>query len=71
MLAAGASLDTARTADLAIGDRQRNNTFCGVLRYKPLESLQLGLEYLYWQTMYKDVGQGIANRVDLHLSVVF
>jgi len=42
-----------------------------VLRYKPLSSLELGLEYVYWRTRYKDVGEGVANRFDLHLSVMF
>jgi hypothetical protein len=71
MLAVGASLDTARSSDLEPGDRERNGTIYGVVRYKPLASLQLGLEYLYWQTRYKDAGRGVANRVDLHLSVLF
>ncbi|HEX7835854.1 MAG TPA: hypothetical protein VF469_00245 [Kofleriaceae bacterium] len=71
MLALGASLDSARTADLGPGDRERNRTLYAVLRYQPLASLQLGAEYLYWQTRYKDVGQGVANRFDLHLSVLF
>jgi hypothetical protein len=71
MLALGASIDTAREADLAAGDRERNDTIYAVLRYKPLASLQLGAEYLYWQTRYKDVGRGVANRFDLHLSVLF
>lgn len=71
MLALGGSVDTARAADLASGDRALNQTFYGVLRYKPLTSLQLGLEYVYWRTRYKDLGEGVANRFDLHLSVLF
>jgi hypothetical protein len=71
MLAVGGSIDSARAADLASGDRELNQTFYGVLRYKPLSSLQLGLEYVYWRTKYKDVGEGVANRFDLHLSVMF
>jgi hypothetical protein len=71
MLALGASLDSARTADLAPGDRERNRTIYAALRYQPLASLQLGAEYLYWQTRDKEVGQGVANRFDLHLSVLF
>lgn len=71
MLALGTSLDTAREVDLAAGDRERNHTIYAVLRYQPLASLQFGAEYLYWQTRYKDVGQGVANRFDLHLSVLF
>jgi len=45
MLAVGASIDTARDADLAPGDRERNRTMYAVLRYQPLASLQLGVEY--------------------------
>jgi hypothetical protein len=71
MIAVGASIDSARTADLDPGDRARNATIYGVVRYKPLSSLQLGLEYLSWQTRYKAAGRGVANRVDLHLSVLF
>jgi hypothetical protein len=71
MLALGASIDTARAEDLASGDRERNSTIYSVLRYKPIASLEVGLEYLYWQTRYKDVGRGVANRFDLHLSVLF
>lgn len=71
LLAVGATIDTARAGDLAIGDRQRNTTFYGVLRYKPLESLQLGLEYLRWRTTYRSAGEAVANRFDLHLSVIF
>jgi hypothetical protein len=71
MFALGGSVDTARAADLASGGRELNQTFYGVLRYKPLGSLQLGLEYVYWRTRYKDLGEGVANRFDLHLSVMF
>jgi hypothetical protein len=71
MLAVGASLDTARPSDLVDGDRERNQTFYGVLRYKPLDALQLGVEYLHWRTRYRAAGDGIANRVDLHVSVLF
>jgi hypothetical protein len=41
------------------------------LRYKPKSSLQLGAEYLYWKTQYRGVAAAVANRVDLHLSVLF
>lgn len=71
MLALGASADSARAADLSSGDRELNNTFYGVVRYKPLTSLQLGVEYVYWRTRFKDVGDSTANRFDLHLSVFF
>jgi hypothetical protein len=71
MLAVGSSVDTASSADVSPGARTSNRTFYGVLRYKPTSSLQLGLEYLNWRTRYKDVGDGVANRFDLHASVLF
>jgi hypothetical protein len=71
MLAVGGSVDSARASDLSSGDRELNNTFYGVLRYKPLTALQLGVEYVYWRTRYKDLGATAANRFDLHLSVFF
>lgn len=71
MLAAGASGDFARDSDLEMGDRLANRTAYGVLRYKPKESLQIGLEYLYWKTQYKGMSSGVANRFNMHLSVFF
>jgi hypothetical protein len=71
MLALGTSIDTARASDLGDGDRERNQTFYGVLRYKPLDALQLGVEVLHWRTRYKAAPDGVANRVDLHASVLF
>jgi len=71
MLAIGASADAVYEDDVNMGDRTRNNTFYGVLRYKPRPAIQLGLEYLYWKTLYKDMGEGVANRFDMHLSVFF
>jgi len=71
MLALGTSIDTARPSDLGDGDRERNQTIYGVLRYKPLDALQLGVEYAHWRTRYKAAPDGVANRVDLHASVLF
>jgi hypothetical protein len=71
MLAAGASGDFARGEDLEIGDRSSNRTVYGVVRYKPKEALQLGLEYLYWKTEYLGMSSGVANRVNMNLSVLF
>jgi hypothetical protein len=71
MLAAGATIDTARPSDLADGARERNQTFYGVVRYKPLDALQLGVEYVHWRTRYKAAPDGVANRVNLHASVLF
>jgi hypothetical protein len=71
MLALGGSVDQVREADIEVGDRLRNNTAYGVLRYKPRPTLQLGLEYLHWRTTYKEMTDGRANRFDMHFSVFF
>jgi hypothetical protein len=71
MLAFGTSVDTAVADDVEVGDRTRNSTTYGVLRYKPRSTLQLAVEYLYWKTTYKEMGSGIANRFDMHASVFF
>ncbi len=71
ILAFGTSLDTANAGDLNPGDRERNGTVYAVVRYKPLPTLQLAAEYLYWKTAYHDMGSATANRYDMHLSVFF
>jgi len=71
MVALGGSGDFAREDDLEMGDRQKNGTAYGVIRYKPKASLQLGVEYLYWKTLYKGMSGGTANRFNLHASVFF
>jgi hypothetical protein len=71
MVALGGSGDFAYDDDIEMGDRQRNSTAYGVIRYKPKASLQLGVEYLYWKTLYKGMSSGTANRFNLHLSVFF
>ena len=71
MLALGTSIDTARASDLGDGDRERNQTVYGVVRYRPIDALQLGVEYAHWRTRYKAAPDGVANRVDLHASVLF
>jgi hypothetical protein len=70
-VAFGGSGDFARAEDVMSGDRMANGTVYGALRYKPKTSLQLGAEYLYWKTVYRDISPGIANRFDVHLSVFF
>jgi hypothetical protein len=70
-VALGGSGDFAAIEDLSMGDRRANGTVYGVLRYKPKTSLQLGLEYLYWRTLYLKVGEGVANRFNFHMSVFF
>jgi len=71
MLSVGTSVDTTDREDIEMGDRMRNRTIYGVLRYKPRPALQLGLEYLNWRTHYKGMGDGIANRYDVHFTVFF
>jgi hypothetical protein len=71
MIAVGGSGDFARQTDLEMGDRRSNGTVYGVIRYKPKQSLQLALEYLYWKTTYVGMSPGVANRFNMHLSVFF
>lgn len=71
VLAVGGSGDFAQRDDVMPGDRMSNGTVYSALRYKPKSSLQLGLEYLYWKTTYRAMNPGVANRVDMHLSVFF
>ena len=71
VLAFGTSVDTANAGDLQPGDRRRNGTVYGVVRYKPISTLQLAVEYLYWKTSYLNMGTADANRFDMHLSVFF
>jgi hypothetical protein len=71
MFSLGGSLDTARPSDLGPGERERNATIYGVMRYKPKQTVQLGIEYLHWETTYKAMTTSDANRVDFHTSVFF
>jgi len=71
LLAFGSSVDTADAAVLHAGDRERNGTVYAVARYKPLPTLQVAVEYLYWKTTYHEMGAAAANRWDMHLSVFF
>ena len=71
MLSVGASIDRVRDGDVEIGDRERNATIYGVVLYKPRPTLQFGAEYLRWRTQYKAMNEGVANRMDMHLSVFF
>ncbi len=70
-VAVGGSGDFALKDDVMTGERSANGTAWGALRYQPKSSLQLGLEYLYWKTLYRGTSPGIANRFDVHLSVFF
>lgn len=71
VLAIGGTGDLAAEDDVMPGDRSGNGTVYTALRYKPKASLQLGAEYLYWKTLYRGAGAAVANRVNLHVSVLF
>ena len=71
VIALGASGDFARETDVMPGQRLSNGTAWAALRYRPKSSLQIGIEYLYWKTQYRMTTPGIANRVDIHMSVFF
>lgn len=70
-VAVGGSGDFAFRDDVMTGERSGNGTAWGAVRYQPKPSLQLGVEYLYWKTLYRGTSPGIANRFDVHLSVFF
>lgn len=70
-LALGGSGDFTYRDDAMPGERSGNGTVWGALRYQPKTSLRLGLEYLYWKTLYRGTSPGVANRFDAHLSVFF
>lgn len=71
MLAAGNSLDAPDAEDLPDGGRAQNGTVYAVYRYRPHDSIELGLEYIYWVTRYKHASEGIAHRVDGHMTMFF
>jgi hypothetical protein len=71
MLALGSSFDLPDADDLEDGDRERNMTFYGVLRYRPRKSLQLGAEYIRWITDYKNTRRGAANRFGFHVALYY
>ena len=67
----GATMDDPDDGDLNDGDRSRNAAAFLVNRFKPWSSFQVGVEYLYWLTEYKNLDSGSSNRVDLHFSYFF
>ena len=68
---AGAAIDDPLDRQVADGQRSRNMTAFGVLRFRPWKPLQIGLEYIYWVTEYEGFGRGDANRVNLWTAVHF
>jgi hypothetical protein len=54
--------------ELAIGELRSNGTVYGAVRYTWMESVEIGLEYLYWSTRYKDVGARGASSVGVNVS---
>ena len=71
VFAVGGSGDFANLDDIMPGERSGNGTVFSALRYKPKSSLLVGIEYLYWKTLYRGMSPGIANRVNLMASVLF
>ncbi len=71
MLAIGSSFDLPDSGDLEDGDRERNMTAYGVLRYRPRKALQLGAEYIRWVTDYKNTRRGAANRFGFHVALYY
>ncbi len=74
MFAVGAGFDDPvadQLSEAAGLDRDSNSVYYIVQRYRPNTPVEIGLEYQHWRTRYLDGGRGIANRVNLHLSMFF
>ena len=69
--AVGATIDQPDDSDLPDGGRTRNNSFYLTQKLAPAKALALGLDYLYWQTRYKNTPDGAAHRVDFYASMPF
>ncbi len=70
-LFAGAMMDFPDEDDVPGEGRIRNQAFYLVGRYRPWQQFQAGLEYINWQTEYKGLEAGTANRVDLHFTYFY
>ncbi|MBZ0269809.1 hypothetical protein K8I85_16790 [bacterium] len=70
-VAAGGSMDDPDDADVSSGMRTRNTAFYGAARLAALDGVQVGLEFIHWQTDYVGGPDGDANRVDLWASRSF
>jgi hypothetical protein len=70
-LYAGATVEQPDEEAVPDGGRTRNGAFYAVGRYRPWKPFQVAVEYLYWQTTYKDLNDGIANRLDIHFTYNF
>ena len=75
LFAFGETIDAVDEDDVEPGDRLRNLSGYAVLRWRPTEAVEVGAEYGYWITSYKQMDRppalGTAHRVDLHASVSF
>lgn len=67
----GGTMDDPEDSDLNDEDRIFNTAGYVVTRFKPIKEFQVGLEYLYWVTRYKNLDEGASNRVDLHFTYFF
>lgn len=76
LFGAGTALDFARAADLQVGDRRGNIVSYALLRYRPRDTVELGVEGNYWISRYlgaddDDDVDGRALRADFHAAVLF
>jgi len=65
---AGLAADSPKRAEVPVGGRTFNIAGFAVTRFRPWKAFEIGLEYLYWVTEYRDLKRGVDNRVDLHLT---
>jgi hypothetical protein len=66
---AGLAIDDPDTGDLNIGGRDKNSFYFVNALFKVLPMLTIGLEYDYYETEYKGLTDGTANR--LQTSAIF
>jgi len=71
-LAAGGGIDDPESGDLGAGGRDRNLVAFGSATYFFSDRIQAGLEYFYFETLYKDLeGRDLANANIVWTSLVY
>jgi len=81
-VAVGWTLDDPDDNDLPISNtiaangttsdgRTKNQTYYIAYRFKPGAGIEIGIDYIYWQTYYRTLKEGINNRVNTVLQYNF
>jgi hypothetical protein len=69
--AVGFTIDDPVDDDIDVGQRSRNYVAYLAQHIRPWKAFQVGAEYLFWTTDYKEAEQGRVNRIDVHLTAFF